>query len=537
MSNLQAFLEKRAKIPADLAMSRDPEQNERIQARLSKLGIHRPLSGAVQRQDDNNDQIRSPPLSRQAVADRSRVATPAFNPQRGEIGMGTVGNQPRDPRQAIDGSRGPINGHLPVRSQSRTQKKVTTAFDTDSEAFDETTGFSDLTNHVGFTFSSTVPKSNPAADLIDHSQEVEIKQDPLQQGFVDTIENLDPVYSPELDPDHNDGGDFNDGFSMEDGYGPEDTRPLNEAGQSDEKLNVNEIKSGQQRHGQHSNNFVPRRDRSLDDARSAHSNNSRPFSRESVRSDLTGSQFESELLPQERDEGSKTIHVGSTARKETNGYLLGQQISEPYLATSAKRKYSPDPGPQKLVHDSKPAILLSDQRNRSTPSRLDVGRSRDLAAVSHGLLVPKARLQKELDYEPKALASMSFHELANESFDTSPHPIDLKDPSLTDGSSLEKKLLYLHSLSGPKEQAQLQRQAFFSSLPIDQYEECGDLIAGHLSEIISKFKSARQQKRGIAKEFESEIATREKTVERRKVAVVKDLDRLRRAGQDVVRGQ
>ncbi|KAL8645176.1 MAG: hypothetical protein Q9210_006858 [Variospora velana] len=148
--------------------------------------------------------------------------------------------------------------------------------------------------------------------------------------------------------------------------------------------------------------------------------------------------------------------------------------------------------------------------------------------------LPESHAHQRLDYDMKALSEMTYRQLAEEAFDTSPQAPHLQDPALTDDSPLENKLLHFHSLDGPREQIQSHRQAFFSSLNIDQYEECGDIMAEQFGRIISKFKQARRQKRSLAKEFENEVAARERVVESRKVAVTKDLDRLKRTGREVL---
>ncbi|KAI4187457.1 MAG: hypothetical protein L6R41_002813 [Letrouitia leprolyta] len=193
-----------------------------------------------------------------------------------------------------------------------------------------------------------------------------------------------------------------------------------------------------------------------------------------------------------------------------------------------KRKHSPGLESQKQLHD----IQLSDAPSHHPTKHNGYSSSHNLTREHN---TPYANAQKDLDYEPQVLANMSYQQLADEPFDTSPHHIDLNDPALTSDSSLSDRLRYLHSLGGPKESVQLQRQAFFSSLPIAHYEECGDLMADQFSQIITKFKEARQQKRRLAREFEDEVSAREKVVESRKAAVMNDLSRLKRAGQDVVR--
>lgn len=80
-----------------------------------------------------------------------------------------------------------------------------------------------------------------------------------------------------------------------------------------------------------------------------------------------------------------------------------------------------------------------------------------------------------------------------------------------------------------------QERSFLASLPMDEYEECGDIMVERFSDFVKTFKTARQQRRKIAKEFEDEIAKREELVRDKINAFEKDLNRLKTGGEDVVR--
>ena len=142
----------------------------------------------------------------------------------------------------------------------------------------------------------------------------------------------------------------------------------------------------------------------------------------------------------------------------------------------------------------------------------------------------------DLDYTPSQLLYMTYDQLSSESFDDGPYlsrgnlPDDLAD------TPLAQRLQFVYNLKHDEKQY-LQRQAIFSSLTIDQYEECGDILIQRLGEIMSRYTDARRQKRKVASEFEKEVARREERVRGKKETVDGDLRRLRRAGEDVVRGK
>ena len=142
----------------------------------------------------------------------------------------------------------------------------------------------------------------------------------------------------------------------------------------------------------------------------------------------------------------------------------------------------------------------------------------------------------DLDYTPAQLTSMTYEQLSNESFDDDPHPPKKHNPEDHTYTALAEKLQYIYNLKNGDKQ-HLQQREVFSSMTIAQHEECGDLLIEKFSAIIRMYKEARQQKRKLAIEFEDEVARREEHVRGKKEAVERDLRRLRRAGEDVVKGR
>ena len=143
---------------------------------------------------------------------------------------------------------------------------------------------------------------------------------------------------------------------------------------------------------------------------------------------------------------------------------------------------------------------------------------------------------RDLDYSPDQLSSMTFQQLGNEPFSlASDAPWTSTVQGLSSGT-LAGKMDYVLEKLKDDDAKLMQRRTFFSSLPIEQYEECANLMIRRFSDIMSKFTEARQQRRRFARDFEEEVARREDCVRGKTSAVNKDLGRLKRGGEEVVRG-
>ena len=143
---------------------------------------------------------------------------------------------------------------------------------------------------------------------------------------------------------------------------------------------------------------------------------------------------------------------------------------------------------------------------------------------------------RDLDHSPTQISSMTFQHLSNESFDLASDSARASIPEELLSGSLATQMEYVLEKFKHDDAKLVQRRAFFSSLSIEQYEECANLIIGRFSAIISKLMDARQQRRRAAKDFEEVVAKREESI-RGKTTVVNDsLGRLKRGGEEVVRG-
>ena len=143
---------------------------------------------------------------------------------------------------------------------------------------------------------------------------------------------------------------------------------------------------------------------------------------------------------------------------------------------------------------------------------------------------------RDLDYGPDQLSSMTFQHLSNEPFDLASDTARASIPQELSSGTLTAKMEYILEKLRDDDTKFVQRRAFFSSLSIEQYEECANLMIHRFGDIMSKFTDARQQRRRAGKDFEEEVAKREECVRGKTMVMDKDLGRLKRGGEEVVRG-
>lgn len=140
---------------------------------------------------------------------------------------------------------------------------------------------------------------------------------------------------------------------------------------------------------------------------------------------------------------------------------------------------------------------------------------------------------RDLDYGVHQLANMDYQKLQAESFDHVPGHVPyhgLPDPSLP----LSERLRNIYPDKTHKDKA-ARAKAFFASLTITQYEECGDLLLDGFRDVMDRLRQARQQKRKAARAMEEQIAKREEWVRKKRGVCELELGRLRSAGTAVVK--
>lgn len=212
-----------------------------------------------------------------------------------------------------------------------------------------------------------------------------------------------------------------------------------------------------------------------------------------------------------------------------------RERSEPRVQALSRERSEPRGKKTDASAPSKPAASANAPAF-SIPSALD---------EATGLILPnneslESRTRKrnmDLDYGLTQLREMTYESLRQEAFDQSPRAMTKPEVQSAADAGLPGKLQHLYDLKGDATEVLSQRRAVFSHMKIDQYEECGDLMMEKFNDIMSRIKTTRQQKRAAAIEFEEEVGKREERVRAKKNAVDQDLARLKKAGEDVVRGK
>ncbi|MCJ1227437.1 hypothetical protein MMC12_004092 [Toensbergia leucococca] len=215
--------------------------------------------------------------------------------------------------------------------------------------------------------------------------------------------------------------------------------------------------------------------------------------------------------------------------------------------------------PDRHVETMRDQILVPAQHELSGPGKLDrefdpCGLEQDGFGVPISQEISNGRFTKggdnpteeapisglkrplKLDYSPVQLSAMTYDQLRSEPFDHNPHAASSVPQNGFTCGTINEKLTYIYDLQG-LQKSEEERRALFTALTIDQYEVCGDLMLGTFSELLKKYKEIRQEKRNVGRQFEMEVARREELIAARRVAVEQGLGRLKRAGEDVVRGK
>ena len=552
MSGLKAFVD-RSKSSGDEQLIISAEPRERMQARMGKLGIHRQLTIKGAEVRSTSDKRQEHASSRQAIADRSRVSAPVFPLQRVPSQLDADAQRPRDLQQhkSIIDQGGQIR--LPFNGPLYAQSKSLGPFDTDSEAADDITRLSALTdfdnltaNHQNASDDKVHPEDTPgnagASQLSGQSLKC------YENGHTGGVPDFHQLKA----------GFHTDGDGDDDDQIEYDNIMLNGSQRLERHSSVDSTTSASRQ--RKTSQPVPRLVRpekefgdpldtssasqgprilalsgpAVPGPQKAYSNEAVSISSLEDQSDMEGTV---PLHSPNSGDYSRVIHDSTRELiQPMEGNPLLQAPGRRQLTVSGKRKYVSELSPRRPINNRATSGSMIGSRSKAGAIQREVGGPDGFVKQSTSY---PTKAEVELDYDHKTLGKMTFRQLTDELFDASQQSTKVGngDMSLEAGSTLDQKLLHLHSLEGPRENTQLQRETFFSSLQIDQYEECGDLMAEHFGKINSRFKKARQNKRGLAKEFEEEIAARQKLVESRKMVVAEGLDRLKRAGQDVVRGK
>jgi ECM11-like protein involved in chromatin structure maintenance len=172
--------------------------------------------------------------------------------------------------------------------------------------------------------------------------------------------------------------------------------------------------------------------------------------------------------------------------------------------------------------------LASNTQNQATHhgkrSRVGVvGRKSSTRSLSKTPVVESKATEESLDYDIQHLKEMSYTQLKDETFDHNPSVPEFQLDDLKGG--LEKRLAQAKQL-----EVDHQRE-FFESLSLDEWDQAGDWFLEQFSQLMSKMRDARKNKREIAKKFEKEIGERHTAVQDRKDGIVKAMKDMKQSGR------
>ncbi|KAI9821184.1 MAG: hypothetical protein M1827_003918 [Pycnora praestabilis] len=215
----------------------------------------------------------------------------------------------------------------------------------------------------------------------------------------------------------------------------------------------------------------------------------------------------------------------SVSQKQTDRHVRNLSITRKQPQSPAKTQKSRGNGYTSGNEVFELSDSSAEDARRQRASHLPNGRSHRRDTSNANRKNPEVKL----DYDPAILAKMQYSELHAQSFDHNPNPSPSVLPQQQLTAPLTGQLKYISSL--PRDQ---QRQ-FFSSLPLEQWEGCGEWLTERYSDLVGRMKEARQHKRRKAAAFEEEIARREKIVRVRKDGFDGLLLDMRKGGEGVLR--
>ena len=213
-----------------------------------------------------------------------------------------------------------------------------------------------------------------------------------------------------------------------------------------------------------------------------------------------------------------------------------------------QNKYDPSSSPPNNV-----AVKVAHQTFSSTSSPTDsagnsISEQHGEASTSHPHHPRNHKRKRSLDYGSNELSNMDYvQDLQSESFDSFPSLTNLSSthnlpsPSLPLADRLRNiyNTPMPHGSNNapvhPSNDKAARARAFFASLQIDQYEECGDLLLDGFRDVMDRLRQARREKRKAARGMEELVAKREEWVRRKRGVLETELGRLRGAGVAVVK--
>lgn len=133
------------------------------------------------------------------------------------------------------------------------------------------------------------------------------------------------------------------------------------------------------------------------------------------------------------------------------------------------------------------------------------------------------------DYDTPALFNLSYDQLRDEDFDDEPRGKTKVIADDMQQRGLPERLVHVQKNFNPAAQ-----DKFFRTLPTREWEDAGEWFLDQFSDIITRAKDARQNKRKLARDFEDEVEKRYRRVAKRQQNVETALDGMKTKGQGLI---
>lgn len=182
-----------------------------------------------------------------------------------------------------------------------------------------------------------------------------------------------------------------------------------------------------------------------------------------------------------------------------------------------------------VLHPAKPGVAQKPQKTVTLQDDALLGSPIRQALLGPKFSPPKKRL-RDTDYDEEALRKMNFTELQNEPFDHDPTRQVIRSPAKPPADNLDDRLEFYRSKD---EDAQVR---LFTEMSVREWDDSGDWFLERFGNIITRMKEARQAKRKIVEQYETEISEREEEVRRKKETIDRKLSKLKHDSSAMLNG-
>lgn len=182
-----------------------------------------------------------------------------------------------------------------------------------------------------------------------------------------------------------------------------------------------------------------------------------------------------------------------------------------------------------VLNPAKPPVVQKPQKTVTLQDDALLGSPIRQVLLGPKLSPPKKRL-RNIDYDEEALRRMNFAELQNQPFDHDPTRQVIRSPAKPPADNLDDRLEFYRSKD---EDAQVR---LFTDMSVREWDDSGDWFLERFGNIVTRMKEARQAKRKIVEQYETQISQREEEVRCKKENIDRKLSKLKHDSSAMLKG-